>query len=328
MAGLLRALVVDDDAVVRTAAEEILQRFGFLVTTAADHASGLRALDESPGFDLCLLDVVLPDGNGIALVEEIRRRPALLRTAVITMSGRREQQIVVAAFAAGADDFIHKPASGEELVVRSQLAVRRRRQSSALDAKVSERRELTALFCDVRGFTAMTGTLDPEWVVEVLNGLFDRLVADVEGQGGVVDKFLGDGLLAFFGLGTNLGEAKELGAIRAALSMVASTTAYGRESLVLEGRELGVGIGIASGEVVVAPVGSRSLRQVTAIGDAVNLASRLQAIAREGEILVCQRTFDRVSDVAVHAGGRVVDIKGVTGSPTIFPIVGVRAQVA
>lgn len=326
MSSVLRALIVDDDPVARGALEEILRRSGFYVASVADARSGLAALEHST-FELCVVDIILPDASGLQLIEEVRRRPELRRTALFVITARLDPQLLVAAFSAGADEFAFKPFSGEELRVRARLCVQRRRESSALDVRgTSERRDLTALFCDVRGFTAMAKALDPEWVVEVLNGLFDRLVDDLERHGGRVDKFLGDGILAFFGMTGVAGRTKERAAVEAALEMITSTEAYSRESLVLEGRVLEVGVGIATGEVVVAPVGSRALRQVTAIGDAVNLASRLQSLARESEVLVCERTFERISSEVVHSGGRQAEIKGISGTPWIFPIIGVRPE--
>jgi class 3 adenylate cyclase len=322
-AELPRALILEGEPLARAALQEIFHRTGFLPVSVDDAASALRVLEQGP-VDLCVVDVVLADFSGIRLIEEIRRRPGLRRVAVVGLSTRHEPQILLAAVGAGADDFVFKPASGEELVLRARLALERRRERSAFDVQGTLRRELTAVFCDVRGFTATARRLDPEWVVEVLNGLFERLVDDVERNGGEVDKLLGDGLLAFFGLSGGDPAERDLAAISAALAMIESAEDFSRESLVLDGRSLEVGVGVASGEVVVAAVGARRLRQVTAIGDAVNLASRLQGLAREGELLICERTFGRVGEQLVHAGGRPAEIKGIAGTPTIYPVIGIR----
>ncbi|MFL5320219.1 MAG: response regulator [Myxococcaceae bacterium] len=318
-----RALIVDDDALARRALEDILARGGFFPVSVPDIRTALTQLDGGAP-DLVIADLVLPDGSGIQLVEEIRRRPGLHRCAVIAISARREPAVVLAAFNAGADDFAAKPFAGEEFLARAQLAVRRRRELPVNSGR-SERKDVAALFCDVRGFTAVAARLDPESVVELLNGLFERLVADVVLRGGVVDKFLGDGLLALFGMNDARND-NELRAVGAALAMVESTQAYTRESLVLDGRPLNVGIGIASGEVVVAPVGARTFRQVTAIGDSVNLASRLQGVAAEGEVLICPRTFSRIGEKVECGAAREVTLKGIAGTPRIHPVLALRPE--
>lgn len=312
-----RALIVEDDAIARRALEDILARGGYLPTSVTSGAAAFGQLEAAPP-DLVVVDVVLPDYSGIQVIEEIRRRPGHHRTAIIAISARRDMPVVIGTFNAGADDFLQKPLAGEELLTRAQLALQRRREGPSTFAR-SERRDVATLFADVRGFTAIAASMDPESVVELLNGLFERLVSDIVMRGGIVDKFLGDGLLAFFGM-NDARDDNELRAVGAGLAMVDSTHSYTRESLVLDGRSLNVGIGIACGEVVIAPVGAKSFRQVTAIGDAVNLASRLQAIATEGEVLICPRTHRRVEGKVVTGQSREVTLKGVSGTPVVHPI--------
>jgi adenylate cyclase len=318
-----RVLVVDDDPMARAALVDLFNVVGMSIHAVPDARSFFFELNRYTP-DLCVIDTILPDATGLQIVEQLRTRPQLRRTALIGITGRRDPKILMSAFAAGVDDFLFKPVMGEELVLRARLAMQRRKEGSLLPlASGSQRRDLTTLFCDVRGFTAFAATLDPEWVVEILNGIFERLVANVLAHGGQVDKFLGDGLLAFFGL-VDRPLKKEIEAINAALEMIESADAYSRESLVLGGRKLGVGIGIATGEVVLAAVGSTMQRQVTGIGDSVNLASRIQGMAGEGEVLICPRTYERTQDSVVTSGGRAVELKGVMGRPVLYPVIRVR----
>ncbi|MHB8878014.1 MAG: adenylate/guanylate cyclase domain-containing protein [Myxococcaceae bacterium] len=314
-----RVLLVDDDPIARAELTAVYQANGMAVTAVGDARSFFAELSKQTP-DLCLVDVILPDATGLQVTGEIRSRPELVKVAVVGLTGRLDPKILSSAFAAGADDFMFKPVMGEELLTRSRLAIQRRREGASLGGRAGSRRcELTTLFCDVRGFTALAATHDPEWVVEVLNGLFERLVFQLNARGGEADKFLGDGLLAFFGaLGSS--RDREYDAIEAALAMVETTRDYSRESLLLGGRPLSVGVGIASGSVVIAPVGPTAQRQVTAIGDSVNLASRLQGLAAEGEVLVCERTFERVAGRVRTSGARAVELKGITGTPRVYPV--------
>lgn len=321
----LTVLVADEDPMARAALQEIYASVGMSSLAVASGEAFFAELSARVP-DLCRLDMFLPDLFGTAAIEQINSRPELARAAVIAMSSRQDPNVLVQALNAGADDFLFKPIAGEELIARSRIAIQRRRSTSPLGGtRGSRRRDVTTLFCDVRGFTAVAATLDPEWVVELLNALFERLVAHVDARGGEVDKYLGDGLLAFFGA-RNGAEDKELHALEAALAMVSTAEDYSRESLVLGGRRLAVGAGIATGEVVIAPVGAFERKQVTAIGDSVNLASRLQAVAAEGEVLICERTFQRAQGAVLSPGPRRVELKGIAGEPLVYPVTGVRPE--
>ena len=318
-----RALLGDADAPALAALDGIFRASGMTAWAISDAQAALvQACQLVP--DLVVVDL---HPNGLALIGELRRRAELRRTAIVAITAMRETSQLHAAFAAGADDFLFKPFAGEELLARSQVTMQRRRNGGHSETVGSSRRDITALFCDVRGFTQAAARLDPEWVVEMLNGIFEKLVQQLGAWGGHLDKFLGDGLLALFGM-TETVLPKELSAIRAGLSMVKAMEEYANETLLLEGRRLGVGVGIATGEVVIAPVGAQQLRQVTAIGDAVNLASRVQGIAGEGEVLICERTFARTSEWVVTGAAREVVLKGVAGSPVVHPVLGLKGWLA
>ncbi|MFZ5471051.1 MAG: adenylate/guanylate cyclase domain-containing protein [Myxococcota bacterium] len=318
-------LLVDDDVLTRRVLSEMLAAAGLSVT-AVSSTVAMEVVLQRQIPDLCLIDVVLGEENGLTVLSELRRRPELARTALIGISGLRKPDLLATAFAEGADDFLFKPLGTEELLARARAAIARRRLLAPLGGIThNERREVTTLFCDVRGFTSLAAAHDPEWVVEMLNGLFERLVAQIDRRGGEVDKYLGDGLLAFFGTRAPGGD-KELQAVDAARAMIAATAEYSRESLLLDGRRLSVGVGIATGVVVIAPVGANAKRQVTALGDAVNLASRLQGLAGEGEVYVCERTFQRVSWAVVTDGAQHVELKGVAGTPTVYRVVDVNMK--
>lgn len=153
-----------------------------------------------------------------------------------------------------------------------------------------EKVDLTVLFADLRGFTDFTAGRSPEEAVEILNRYLDAMVEAVHRAGGTVDKFLGDGVMAFFG--APLPEAGHCrAAVAAALDVVWRTSALGRQ-LAAEGRpELHVGVGLASGEALVGSIGAENRMDYTAIGPPVNLASRLEALAGADEVLMDARTW-------------------------------------
>lgn len=146
------------------------------------------------------------------------------------------------------------------------------------------------LFSDIRGFTTMSEKLPAEEVVSLLNRYFARMTAAVHRHGGTVDKFIGDGMMAFFGA-PNLIACPEKSALAAANDMVTALEELNAE-FIAEGRSsIAIGIGLHSGEVVIGYIGSPERHEYTAIGDTVNIAARLEGLCKEvGAPIVCSET--------------------------------------
>jgi len=151
-----------------------------------------------------------------------------------------------------------------------------------------EARPASVLFADLRGFTAFAESRDPQIVVETLNRILSRLVGAVQRHGGILDKFVGDGLMAFFEAAPDGAEAARR-AVAAAVDLHREFETV-RPTLDSSARELGLGIGVGSGTVVVGNVGSEKAMDFTVIGDPVNVAARLESAAGRGEILLDEAT--------------------------------------
>lgn len=143
-----------------------------------------------------------------------------------------------------------------------------------------ERRALCVLFSDIRGFTTLSEGLEPEAVIALLNRYFDRMAEAVHTHGGTVDKFIGDGLMAFFGAPEALAEPCEA-AVRAARAMVAALENLNRARASDGHPPLAMGIGLHFGEAAVGHVGGASRHEYTAIGDTVNTAARVEGLTKE-----------------------------------------------
>jgi len=153
------------------------------------------------------------------------------------------------------------------------------------------RREVAALFSDIRGFTSLSERLDPETLIVTLNELLTQLTRAIERHGGSVDKFIGDAVMALFPAERNLDSA-----ILAALSMRDEVERFNRR---LE-RPLAMGIGIHAGAVVAGLIGSAQKREYTAIGDVVNTASRLEGLTKQlgASVLVSDAIVAKLADPA------------------------------
>ncbi|HSS22263.1 MAG TPA: adenylate/guanylate cyclase domain-containing protein [Pyrinomonadaceae bacterium] len=148
---------------------------------------------------------------------------------------------------------------------------------------------ITVLFADIRGFTRISEHAPPEKIVSLLNRYFSAMTDIIFAHGGTLDKYLGDGLMALFGAPTTTPEDAS-NALNAAVAMQRRLLGINLE-LQKEGLpEVGVGIGLHTGEVTVGYIGSERRSEYTAIGDSVNTASRLESNAKGGEILISDAT--------------------------------------
>jgi adenylate cyclase len=159
--------------------------------------------------------------------------------------------------------------------------------------------EVTMLFSDIRGFTAMSEMRAPQDIVRLLNEYFELMVDVIFKHEGTLDKFVGDEIVALFGAPLALPSA-EIKAVECALDMLTVLADFNRRRAAEGQEEIMVGIGVNTGTVVTGAIGSSRALQYTAIGDAVNTASRLCSVAKANEVLVSESTFARVQS-AVNA---------------------------
>jgi adenylate cyclase len=203
-------------------------------------------------------------------------------------------------------------------------------------ASSAENRELTILFCDLRGFTTMSETLAPERLREVLNLYFSRMSEIIHAHGGTLDKFIGDAVMAFWG--APLADPRHAAhAVQAALAMTAAVEPLNAELAARGLPALAPCMGLASGVVCVGDLGSALRRSYTAVGDGVNLAARVESATREyglallvadstraaaGELPGC--AWIEVDEVAVKGRAQLVTLH----VPLPLPASGDTAEIA
>lgn len=301
----VKVMVVDDSPLAVNLVEGGLRALGYTVAT---YTSPFEALENvhlvKP--NIVLTDLEMPGIDGAELCRRLKDGPSRSLPVIILTANDAETQRV-GLLRAGADDYVNKGCSMEELSARIESILRRTQETEHVrklfgrytsDAIVDEllkqkeivltgeKRDVSVLFADLRHFTSMAEELPAEEVMTLLNAVLGRLADVVLVYGGTLDKFLGDGLMAVFGAPVHQPD-HPLRAVQAGLQMVESVrqlNATGQFPAV----ELGVGVN--TGSVIVGSLGSTKRTEYTCIGDAVNVASRLCGLAGPMEVLAGERT--------------------------------------
>ena len=172
-----------------------------------------------------------------------------------------------------------------------------------------ERRLVTVLFADVSGFTALCENLDAEEVAETMNRVFVELTEVVLAHGGVIDKYIGDCVMALFGAPRAWGDDAERAA-RAGLEMLSTLDRLALELEPRLGHRLGMRVGINTGLVVAGLLGGRGFARYTVMGDAVNLASRIESASSPGRVLVSGNTQRFIADKFILEDRGLIQVKG------------------
>jgi adenylate cyclase len=202
-----------------------------------------------------------------------------------------------------------------------ELIDQRRREVASI--AVGEERELAILFSDIRGFTSFSEPLPPHDVVHVLNRYFHVMGPPVARFGGVIDNYMGDGLMALFGM-RDSDEHLAVSAVQAGLAMLDAMDALKPYLETAYGRSFDMGVGIHYGEVVVGSVGAVGRERVTAIGDAVNLASRIESANKitKTRLLVSEAVHGQIGPLLRIGRSFSVPIVGKSGEYTLHEVLG------
>lgn len=337
-----RVLVVDDSAAVRHLVSDCLRRQGFVVETAVDGQDGLgRATGNLP--DLVLTDYDMPRMTGFEFVVALRREEKTRDVPIVMLTARDSRRDQAQMRAAGLTSYLVKPFTTDKCIaiverVLAESRLSRYKEASRLyisEGAVRAAEELsksgamgevrarevnaTLLFSDISGFTNMSSKMSPQDVVAILNEAFDALCIVIKEQGGDIDKFIGDAIMAVFEGRADFDECHELRAVRAAWGMQRALDAFnaGKAS------PLVMRIGLNAGPVVRGDIGSRYVRRdYTCIGDVVNRAQRHESKAPLGGVLMSPSVYQRVRDYVVVEEMTGLTFKGIDEPQSAFVLKG------
>lgn len=301
-----RLFFIDDSELALALIGDALTSQGFEVSTFSDPFLALEQVDVLKP-DLVVTDLDMPGLDGGEVCRRLKASPTH-PLPVILLTAHDVELLRVQGLRDGADDYVSKTVSMQELGARVETVLRRTRETERMrrlfarytsDAVVEEilrggevvlsgeRRLVTVLFADLRNFTAFAEARAPEEVMRWLNDILGRLADVVLETGGTLDKFLGDGLMAVWGAPVRR-EDDAAAAVGAALRMHAELAALNATDP--SGPQFSLGVGLNTGDVLAGGLGNTRRTEYTCIGDVVNVAARLCAVAGPGETLVGEAT--------------------------------------
>ncbi|MEA5579260.1 response regulator [Anabaena sp. UHCC 0451] len=348
-------LVVDDNPDMRGYVADILRNSGYQVATSRNGYEGYNLSREILP-SLIITDLMMPLVTGLEMIQMIRSDDLMRGTPIILLTAKADEETRIEGTEHGADAYLAKPFNDRELLAeaRNLLALKenekrvlelntyltesvlKRFLPSALVKKAAagtlsldlqpEPRLVTVLFSDIVGFTQLSNTLRSRKVAEVLNEYLEIMTAVVFNNGGTVDKFMGDAILALYGapeeLTPNEQVRRAIGTARGMQQALVNLNNRWLEQGIFEtdGRK-GVQFrcGIHQGTAVVGMFGSSERADYTAIGPSVNIAARLQAAAVPGTILVSAAVADYLQEEEITKGSPL-ELKGIDETVLTFVV--------
>ncbi len=349
-----RVLVVDDSAAVRHLVADCLRRQGFRVETAIDGADGLEKAAANSGteraFELVLTDYDMPRMTGFELVHALKRDLRTRDVPIVMLTARDTKRDQAQMRAAGLTSYLVKPFSTDKCVaiverVLAEARLRRYKEASRLyisagGVKAAEDQakgemfaaramelDATLLFSDVSGFTAMSSKMSAPEVIALMNAYFDEMCPVIVAEGGDIDKFIGDAIMAVFQDDLGFDEAHVLRAARAAWRMQRALDGFNerRKAADAAAKPVVMRIGVNCGPLVRGDLGSRYVRRdFTCIGDTVNRAQRHESACPLGGVLLSQVAYDRIKEHVIAEELPGIKLKGLTDPVSGWVLQGFR----
>ncbi len=318
---MIKILVADDEKDLEVLIKQKFrqkireQQYEFIFAVNGNDA--LEKIQQQPDVEIVLTDINMPEMDGLTLLGHLGESNPLIKAVIVSAYGDMDN--IRTAMNRGAFDFITKPINFEDLaltiektlkqVVQIRETLKAVKENNILKMYVDETVlnfmgsrefetslmtndtiEATVAFIDICSFTSISENETPDKVVTLLNNYFDVIVKEVIAQGGHIDKFIGDAVMAVFTGDYHLDRALD--------ACIAVRNEIEKLPAVSEKFAPKVSIGINSGEMISGNIGSSSLRRLdyTVIGDAVNIAQRLQMIGGEGQIVISEAAYEKVKE--------------------------------
>jgi len=321
---MTKILVADDETDLEVLIKQKFRRqireheYEFIF--AANGNEAIEKLQKHDDVDIVLSDINMPEMDGLTLLTQLKEISPLIKAVIVSAYGDMDN--IRTAMNRGAFDFLCKPINFEDLdltvkktiqhVAQLRKTLEAIKENNILKMYVdetvlnfmntreyesslmlNETVEATAVFIDICSFTTISENEPADTVVKLLNKYFDVMVKEIIAQNGYIDKFIGDAVMAVFRGDFHLDRA--IDACLAVRSAIEKLPALKDDGISFFPK---VSIGINSGEMISGNIGSGNLKRLdyTVVGDAVNTAQRLQSVAKDGQILISESSYQKVKE--------------------------------
>jgi adenylate cyclase len=357
-----KILIVDDEPFNLDLLEQELADHDYTIERAGDGVEALEKVSVFLP-DVILLDYMMPKMNGLEVLKCLKGDERHKSIPVILLTAKATQEDKIRGLDAGADDYVTKPFDAFELLARVRAMIRIKQMHDTLEGwnrdladKVrqqveelqrmdrlkrylspqiaetvlgenqdlfkSHRREITVVFLDLRGFTAFSDSAEPEEVMEILRHYHAAMGKLIFKFDGTLERFAGDGIMIFFNDPVPCPD-HTMKAVQMALEMRAQIGETRKGWLKL-GYDLDIGIGMAAGYATLGNIGFEGRMDYGAIGNVTNLAARLCAEARGGQVLIDQKTLSKIEEQLQVEPLDELHLKGFGRAVAAFNIVSLK----
>ena len=328
----MKILIVDDEEGIRISLQKVLERDGYEVMLAERGSEGIEIVRKfSEDIETVISDFKMPGMDGLETLIEIGRiNQDIIR---IILTGYATLDRAIETVNLGIDGFLTKPFDNNEIKAKIREFVIKKRLKQFVPEQVLQemqrkgdkltprKQTVSVLFTDIRGFAELTAKMSAQEIADLLNKYYflplDRIVFDCNGT---LDKHIGDSIMAIFGAPLSYKD-DAVRAVSCAVKMRETMTGI-NEILSRRNTRIPIGIGIATGEVMVGMFGSPIKKEYTVLGTPVNLSARLERIANEDQILICDETFRMIRNAYNTRMIDRVNLKGIEGEKSIFEVIG------
>ncbi|MDC6365123.1 MULTISPECIES: ATP-binding protein [Flavobacteriaceae] len=307
-----KILIVDDEPVNRRVLENHLTVAGYRITEASTGNEALQLLVDDPSFNLVLLDIMMPEISGYEVCEKIRETQGANELPIILLTAKNTVEDLVTGFGAGANDYLTKPFSKNELLSRIKTHlnlntihratskfvpsefVRSVGKESITEVRLGDHIEksVSVLFSDIRDYTTLSESMTPEQNFKFVNAYVGRMGPIIKENEGFVNQYLGDGIMALF-------PKKPENALDSAIEMQRTLALYNKRRVEEKGyKPLAVGIGIHTGPLIMGIIGDSKRNDPAVIADTVNSAARVEGVTKHfgANIIISEDSLNLITD--------------------------------
>lgn len=334
---VFKLLIVDDEPINLQVLSNLLSLENYSLTLTHSPIEALELIEKGLRPDLILLDIMMPQMTGYEVCQKIRQRFLANELPIVLLTAKNQISDFVEGFNAGANDYLTKPFSRNELLVRIRNHIKLAKinlsynrfvpreflkflgKESIIDVQLGDQvqQEMTILFSDIRSFTTLSESMTPKENFDFLNAYLKRVSPVIRNNSGFIDKYIGDAVMALFP------EVPD-DALRAAVDMQKQVYDYNLKRQKSGHLPIAIGIGIHTGNIMLGMIGEEQRLEGTVISDAVNLAARLESLTKVygASILISGQTLSKL-DNAVDYNCRFIDkvqVKGKTELIAVFEV--------